>query len=121
MTNTSSRSCLAALAIASTRSILIERQGSRRPDRAGDRQSDVGDDLVRSGCHHRASLHGVEDVWRGEQVHFVRQTDQLNFALERHARRFKVLAKHSIDESDGREVLNAGEAELAQLPEKGRH
>ena len=60
-------------------------------------------------------LLGVKGVRRGEQVELMGQGDAVDFPREAHTRLFQSQAKRSIDQADGRKILDPGKAEQPQL------
>ena len=86
-------------------------------DPAG-RHAHVGDDQVGAGVGHALGLRRIEDVRRRQQVQLAREPDDVDFELIAHAGLLERLPHVAVEEADRREVLDAGEAERAQLFEE---
>jgi hypothetical protein len=76
---------------------------------------------IGSGPRHFTRLLFIEYVRTGEQAELVRPGDHLDFRGETHTGFFQVQTEHSIDEANGRKILNPHEPRLAQLTQKDIH
>ena len=119
-TMTSSRTARAAAAHSSIEpDAVVERLGRLGADAATGGEPHVADDDVGTCLGHRHGVVGAEHVRRGEQVEVAGGGDHLDLQPVAHARLLEVLAEHAVDQPDRREVLHAGEAEVAELAEEG--
>lgn len=76
---------------------------------------------IGSGLHHFTRLLFIEYVRTGEQAELVRPGDHLDFRGETHTGFFQVQTEYSIDEANGRKILNPREPCLTQLTQKDIH
>ena len=76
---------------------------------------------IGAGVGHFPGFVGVEDVGRGEQIEVVGGADHGYFEVVTHACFFEVLPEGAVDEADGGEILDAGEAEGFEVGEEGGH
>ena len=97
---------------------IVERLRALRANRTARRHAHVRDDQIGAGIGHALRLGGVEDIRRGEQVHLVRQPDDVHFELIAHAGFLEGLPHVAVEQADGRKVLHAGKAERLQLFEE---
>ena len=81
----------------------------------------VGDEDVGAGLRHRASVLGREDIRRSQEIELAGCPDQLDLESIPHPCLLEVGAEGAVDQADGREVLDAGEAQVPELPEEDRH
>jgi len=81
----------------------------------------VGDEDVGAGPGHVRGLLLVEHVRRSEQVHLMREADHVDLEAVAHAGLLEVGAEHAVDEADGGEVLDSGEADVLHLLEEVGH
>ena len=93
----------------------------RGADRAARGQPHVRHEHVGAGLGHRDRGLDVEDVGRGQQVALGGQPDHVDLEVVAHAGLFEVLPEHAVEQADGREVLDAGEAHGLQLVEEPVH
>ena len=100
---------------------LLQRQGGLRSDGSGRGQPHVGHQDVSPGAGHIPRLLLVEHVGRGEQVQLVGHADHVDLRAVAHPSLLQVRPEHPVDQADGREVLDAGEADLLDLAQEIAH
>ena len=101
------------------RHAVVERQRRGRADGTRGRQAHVRDQDIGAGVGHLLCFVRVEDVRRGEQIEVVGGFNHGDFLVVAHACFLEVLPEGAVDEADGGEVLDAGEAEGFQVSEEG--
>ena len=75
----------------------------------------MADDDVGAGLGHGGRVVLVEDIGRRQQVLGVRQRDHVDLQPVGHAGFLEIGAEGAVDQPDGREVLDAGEADRLEL------
>ena len=98
---------------------LIQRHRRLSANAARSRQPHMRDQHIRPGLGHLLRFLDVEHVRRRQQVHFVRGADHGHFGAVGHARLLEVFPEIAVDQADGGEVLDAGEAEGAEVGKEG--
>ena len=73
---------------------------------------------VRTCIRHAHCLVDIENIRRGEKIHFVRQTNHLHLLVEAHASLLEILPKRSVDQTYGGEVLHTTKCQSFQLAQK---
>ena len=81
----------------------------------------MGNEYVRTGFGHGLCLLGIEYVGAGEHVKLMCLSDHLDLKAVAHAGLFEVLAEYTVDQADGREILDAVEALILELLEVDVH
>ena len=100
------------------RDAVVQRLRALRPDRSSGGDAHVGDDEVGTRAGHALGLGRIEDVGRRQQIQLAGEPDDVDFELVAHAGFLEGLAHVAIEETDRREVLNAGEAQRPKLFEE---
>jgi len=88
---------------------------------ATDGQPHMGQDTIATRLGHLTSLFRIEDVGRREEIHLMGQSDHLDFLVVAHACFLKGGSELTVDHSNGRKVVDAGETRFSDLPEKRLH
>jgi len=71
----------------------------------------MGDDNVGARLRHLHRIIGRKHVRCREQIEFVSDADQVDFVFEPHPGLFQILPEDTVDEADGREILDSRESE----------
>src|SRR5262249_62033199 len=100
---------------------LVERLGVLCSDKAACRQTHVWNQNVCAGSSHGMRVVDGEDIGGRQQLQPARDPYELHLEAEAHAGVFEVAAERPVLETDGREVLDAREAEASQLFEEDGH
>ena len=100
---------------------LVEREGDTGADAPRGGQPDMRDELVGVGLDHLAGVVGIEHIWRGVQVEVVGDRDRFDLLVVSHSCGFQVGPEVAVDEAHRREVLDAREADLLEVPQEDRH
>ena len=98
---------------------LIQRKRRLRPHTPRSGQSHMRHQDISARLGHLLRFLDVKHVRSGQHVHFVGGADHGYFGSVGHACFFEVLAEIAVDEADGGEVLDAGEAEGAEVGKEG--
>src|SRR5690606_14948301 len=85
---------------------LFQGHGALRSDGSFGGEPSVGDEDVRSGLRHLASLLLIEYIRAGQKADIVSARDHLDLFAVAHPRFFEVHAEHSIDQPHRWEVLD---------------
>ena len=79
------------------------------------------DDAVGASAGHLLALLWGEHVDDGEEADVMGGADHLHFPIEAEIGRLQLGAEAPVYQADGREVVDAGEAQSVELPEEVRH
>ena len=94
---------------------VVERERRLGADAPARGETHVTHDDVGAGLGHRHRTVLVEHIRRRQQVEVAGDGDHVDLVVVAHARLFEILSKHTVDQSDRREVLHSGKANPLQL------